>query len=220
MADSPERIAGWSKSLWKSLAVKSLRMGWPAGLREALRRLNRSTMKSLLTCGVYEDVFPARSQIEAVLDAVDGHDYESLSRWETHHGRGYSEAFCDLEEQAVAAAREKGGEIFPHARKLGIWIPPRALNCFWTWLELEPEREGTRDIDPRPFDGIPRAMADGHTYEGKHLGVDVTVLSGHYRQHRRLGRRVREDGGWESVREEVHADLLPPPPAGQQELAL
>lgn len=217
--ETTRRIDGWSKSLWKSLAVKSLRMGWPAGLEAAERALNPSTLRSLLTCGVFEDTFPATGEIDAVLEAVDGNEYERLCRWETHHGRGYTDRFCDLEDEAVRAARQRGVEIFPRARELGIWIPPRALNCFWTWLKVEPSRGGTREIDPRPFEVIPRAMADGHTYEGKHLNQKVTVLSGHYQQHRSLGRRVLEEG-WSRIREEVHGDLLPPPPAGQEELAL
>lgn len=217
---STRRIDGWSESLWKSLAVKSLRMGWPAGLEAAERALNPSTLRTLLTCGVFEDTFPATGEIEEVLEAVAENDYERLCRWETHHGRDYTERFCDLEDKAVRAAREEGGEIFPKARELGIWVPPRSLNCFWTWLELEPSRGGTREIDPRPFEAIPRAMADGHTYEGKYLDQKLTILSGHYHNHRVLGERVAMAKGWSGIREEVHADLLPAPPAGQEELAL
>lgn len=206
---STRRIDGWSESLWKSLAVKSLRMGWPAGLEAAERALNPSTLRSLLTCGVFEDTFPATGEIEAVLEAVAENDYEALCRWETHHGRGYTPAFCDLEEKAVAAAKGQRGVIFGKARELDIWIPPRALNCLWTWMELAPSRDGTREIDPRPFKTIPRAMADSHTYEGKHLDQQVTVLSGHYANHRALAERVAADG-WQGIRKEVHADLLPP----------
>lgn len=216
---STRRIDGWSASLWKSLAVKSLRMGWPAGLERAERALSPSSVRSLLTCGIFEDVFPVTDEIEPVLEAVAENDYERLCRWETHHGRGLSDAFCDLEDEAVAAARDQRGAIFGMARELDIWIPPRALNCLWTWMELKPSRGGTREIDPRPFKTIPRAVADGHTYEGKYADREVTLLSGHYRNHRALGERVAMDG-WSGIREEVHADLLPPPPAGQEELAL
>lgn len=213
------KIAGWSESLWKSLAVKSLRMGWPAGLKEARRQLNKSTVKTQLICGAFEDILPATDEIHEVLEAVEEHDYERLCAWETHHSRRYTEAFCNLEEEAMAAARNRRREMFPRVRELDIWLPPRAFNVFYTWLKLQPKQGGRREVDERPFDRMPRAMADGHTYEGKYLDQEMTVLSGHYHQHRRLGHRVQEEG-WESVREEVHADLLPPPPAGQAELAL
>lgn len=216
---STDRIDGWSESLWKSLAVKSLRMGWPAGLERAERALNPSAIRTQLTCGIFEDTFPATDDVDAVLEAVNANDYERLCRWETHHGRGYTDAFCDLEEEAVAAARKRRGAIFGKARELDIWVPPRALNCLWTWMELAPSRGGKRDVDPRPFEAVPRAMADGHTYEGQILDQEVTVLSGHYRQHRTLGKRVSAEG-WSGLREEVHSDLLPSPPAGQGELAL
>lgn len=62
-------------------------------------------------------------------------------------------------------------------------------------------------------------MADARTYEGKHLDQTVMLLSGHYGQHRTIGARVQEEG-WSGIWNEVHADLLPPPPAGQEELAL
>ena len=35
-------IDDWSESAWKSLVVKSLRMGWPIGLEQAAGRLSRS----------------------------------------------------------------------------------------------------------------------------------------------------------------------------------
>jgi hypothetical protein len=47
-------------------------------------------------------------------------------------------------------------------------------------------------------------MLDAHTMEGRIRGTRVTILSGHYSQHRVLGEVVMERG-WEYVREKVHA---------------
>jgi hypothetical protein len=69
----------------------------------------------------------------------------------------------------------------------------------------------TRSVDRSPFLGIPAAMADKHTLEGKRLGTYGTVLSGFYEQHAAIARRVAAEG-WGPLREEVHAgDILYPP---------
>ena len=81
-------IDGYSESLWKSVVVKSLRIGWPAGLEEASRRLNKSTMKSLLICGLFEDVFPPEEELQEAMDEVNRFDFEALCSRETHHGQG------------------------------------------------------------------------------------------------------------------------------------
>src|SRR5215469_3835097 len=61
-------LDGWSESLWVSLAVKAVRIGWPAGLEAAAARLSKSKMKEVLTVQVFEDIFPAVSELLAGLD--------------------------------------------------------------------------------------------------------------------------------------------------------
>ena len=204
MAGPVKMIDGYSESLWKSVVVKSLRIGWPAGLEEASRRLNKSTMKSLLICGLFEDVFPPEEELQEAMDEVNRFDFEALCARETHHGQGLADRFCDLEDEAVYAARNCKPDIWAMANKYGIWIPPRAMNVFYTWHWLRNEiRGGKREIDRTPWTGIPKVMADSHTYEGKKMGQGITLLSGHYSQHREIGRLVQEKG-WQWVREQVH----------------
>lgn len=204
MASPVKMIDGYSESLWKSVVVKSLRIGWPAGLEEASRRLSKSTMKSLLICGLFEDVFPPEEELREAKDEVDRFDFEALCSRETHHGQGLADRFCDLEDDAVYAASNHKEEIWAAARKYGIWLPPRALNVFYTWHWLRNEiRGGRREIDRTPWTGIPKVMADSHTYEGRKMRQRITLLSGHYSQHRKIGRLVQEKG-WGWIREQVH----------------
>ncbi len=87
-------------------------------------------------------------------------------------------------------------------------LPPRSLNCFYTWLKLAPRDVNVRHgLDDTPWAGMPRVMADGHTYEGTKLGTRVTLLSGHYHNHALLGGRVMKEG-WSLIRNETHAELI------------
>lgn len=213
-------IDGYSESLWKSVVVKSLRIGWPAGLEEASRRLNKSTMKSLLICGLFEDVFPPEEELQEAIDEVNRFDFEALCSRETHHGQGLADKFCDMENEAVYAARNRKPDIWAVARKYGIWLPPRALNVFYTWCRLRKEvMGGKREIDPTPFTGIPKVMADSHTYEGKKMGQGITLLSGHYSQHREIGRLVQEKG-WGWIREQVHCSGVLEVQGGNKQISI
>ena len=204
MASPVKMIDGYSESLWKSVVVKSLRIGWPAGLEEASRRLNKSTMKSLLTCGLFEDVFPPEEELQEAMDEINRFDFEALCARETHHGQGLADRFCDLEDEAVYAARNRKPDIWAVAKEYGIWLPPRALNVFYTWYKLRSNIVGgKREIDPTPFTAIPQVMADSHTYEGKKMGQAITLLSGHYSQHRKIGQLVQKKG-WDWIRKMVH----------------
>ena len=199
----------WTESVWKSLAVKALRIGWPTGLRMARRNLSRSTMRSLMTCGVFEDVFPTESDMPAVVAAINAEDWDALCQFDTHHGRGYSEDFCDLEEHAVPAAKNYAitGALASWGKSIGLWLPPRSMNCVWTWKEVAPFRGGMRELDTAEWRDMPTAIVDGHTREGKIRRTNVTLLSGHYSQHRVIGRRVQAEG-WEAIRRETHQDHL------------
>lgn len=211
MKKPTEIICGFSKSAWKSLAVKSLRIGWPAGLRVAESALGKSEMKMVLTCGVFEDIFPAVSEINQVMHEIRSLDYEALCQRETHHGRGHTERFCQLEPQAVAAAEQRKPSIWARGKELGIWLPLRSLNCFWTWDEIHPNDAGkTRDIDTAVWNGMPAVMLDAHTKEGKALNQGVTLLSGHYHQHHAISEHVARDG-WAWIRAQVHNGRTIPP---------
>lgn len=199
---------GFSESAWKSLVVKSVRMGWPAGLDEAARRLTRSKIQYLLLTSVFEDIFPAIEDLERVFAEARALDFPALCRHQTHHARGYTPEFCRLEEPATRAAATERPAIWAEARKRGLWLPNRALNTFWTWLEIRPTDAGVRRrVDKAPWAGMPPAILDGHTYEGRRDRVVATVLSGDYNTHGELGKRVRRHG-WGPIRREVHAEAI------------
>jgi hypothetical protein len=207
---------GFSESAWKSLAVKSLRIGWPEGLNQAVSRLGAATVNSLLLCGIFEDIFPAMAEIGMAIAEVGSLDLEALCARETHHGRGYTEAFCALEHQALEAARTKPEELYAAGRKFKLSLPRRSLNCFYTWMNLQPKDASVRRrLDDASWRGMPNVVLDGHTLEGKRLGQLVGLLSGHYQQHRVIGQRVMREG-WDPIRAEAHEEIVSAPRATQR----
>ncbi len=201
----PQKELGlYSRSAWVSLAVKSLRLGWPAGLRQAAPHLTKSYLQDVLICGLLEDVFPPESEIGDAVDEVVRLDYDALCIRETHHGRGYTERFCNMETVATKAARQEAVLLRGHARALGFWLPRRSLNCFYTWTHIAPDDPGQRrTADTAPWTAMPTAVLDHHTKEGKKAKRDRTIISGDYDCHRELGILVAEHG-WEYVRDSVH----------------
>jgi hypothetical protein len=201
---------GFSEGAWKSLAVKSLRIGWPEGLRQAVARLSRSSVNALLLCGIFEDTFPAVVEMEETRAEAMTLAFETLCARETHHGRGYTDAFCDLEQEAVEKARNDPEAIYAAARAFNLRLPLRSLNCFYTWVNLRPKDAAVRrPLDDAPWRGMPKVMLDGHTLEGKQLGQRVGLLSGHYEQHRVIGQRVMREG-WDPIRAEAHENTIQP----------
>jgi hypothetical protein len=201
---------GFSESAWKSLAVKSLRIGWPEGLSQAIARLGQRTGSGLLTCGIFEDTFPAIQELAATFAEVWNLDFGALCARQTHHGRGYSDAFCDLENESVRAAIGEREALCEAARELNVSLPSRGLNCFYTWRALRPGDAGeTRTLDGALWRGMPTVMLDGHTAEGARAGRRVTLLSGSYQQHRVIGQRVMSEG-WDRIRTESHEEITEP----------
>lgn len=200
-------IEGFTASVWKSLAVKSNRLGWPEGLRQASLRLSPSAMRSLLVTGVFEDTFPAVDELREAMDEIERLDFEALCSRETHHGRGHTQRFYDIREAACHAADNDPREqarMWAKGDELGIRLNPRALNVFWTWLHIHPTDSGKRRVlDNAPWRGMPAAVVDSHTYEGKVGKVGATILSGHYHKHRELSELVAAHG-WDWVRAKVH----------------
>jgi hypothetical protein len=213
-------VDGWTESAWKSLAIKSLRIGWPEGLRQAEQRLSPSILRSTLIVSLFEDVFPPEAELRDAVDELNRHDWQSLCGRDTHHGRGYTSAFCDLAPDAIAAA-ENPGFMYGEARRLGLpYLPPRTWNVFWSWLKLAPDDlDARRPVDETWWRGMPAAVIDSHTSEGRRRRVGYTVLSGDYATHRTMGVRVRASG-WGPLRAEVHRELAEPTPATQMRLDL
>jgi hypothetical protein len=205
-------IDGVSEGGWKSLVVKSLRIGWPQGLEEASKRLQKSDIKNLLIAGLFEDVFPASmEELDECVNEINRFDFHALCSRETHHGRNHSEAFCDLENEACTTGKLKGPSIVAEiARNTQLkFITPRVYNCLYTWWKINPTDGGVmRPVLDHPFTGIPKNILDGHTKEGREARTYVLLLSGHYANHRLIGQRVMKEGGWSKIREEFINDPI------------
>lgn len=202
-----EKERNWSPSVWTSLCVKSLRMGWPVGIEVASCYLSMSKIKSTLMCGVFEDIFPSVDDLPIVAQLIANEQWAELCEYETHHGRGYTERFCDMKDEAIESAKRERSELFRAAKDLGVSVPPRALNCVYTWLRIYPEdKTKKRSLDTTMWTSMPTAMVDGHTREGRWARRKHTVLSGSYVQHREIGKIVMREG-WQSIRDTVHGDL-------------
>jgi hypothetical protein len=206
MKMKPEYIEGFSKSAWKSLAVKSQRIGWVTGLERACAALGKSELKSILICGLFEDTFPAVDEFQEAMAEIRRLDFEALCSRETHHGRaGITAQFYAVREQAMAAAGTEQSRLWAEGRRLKVWLPRRCLNCFWTWLHLHPTDScKRRSLDNAPWRGMPAPMVDSHTLEGKRSNVGATILSGHYKKHLELSELVAAHG-WDWVRAKVHS---------------
>ncbi len=207
----PREVAGFSRSLWKSLAVKSIRMGWPEGFRRAMEML-RSTVnwRDVLLAQVFEDIWPSSDQLPEVLEEVRALDLEALCRRDTHHGaRRLSRRYAELAPVIEARIfREQGmaKRIGAEARARGMpWLGRRALSEFAIWLEADPPAGGKRSLDSHTWEGMPPAMADMHTPEGRRHKTLITILCGHPDGHIWLMDEVA-DVGWDWVRRGVHAD--------------
>ncbi len=202
-------IDGMSESVWKSLVVKALRIGWVEGLQAASERLPRSTMDGLLVCGLFEDLLPAgMEELDQEYQEIRARNYEALCAHETHHGRGYSKQFFDLAKEACSemGRRQAGEFVVEIAQNTSLrWINPRVYNCVYTWWMINPQDRGVlREPMHMPFTGIPLSIIDGHTLEGKRSGKGVTILSGHYENHLKLGDVHLK--GWDWVRDQVRSE--------------
>lgn len=207
-------IDGFSESAWKSLVVKSLRIGWVNGLQEASKKISKSTMESLLLAGLFEDVFPGSwKELDNCILEIKSGNYKSLCERNTHHGRGYTDAFCDLENEAVEKGRSEGYELMKEVQNNSSlrWLNPRVFNCLYTWMKIKPNDENSkRAIMTHQFSGMPECILDGHTYEGKCSGRRIGLLSGHYSQHREIGKLVSFVGHWGIIRKKFLSENIVP----------
>lgn len=206
-------INGYSESAWKSLVVKSLRVGWVQGLEAARQHLSKSAMDTLLISGLFEDTFPAGyEEMEQAIQEIRNEEYFKLCQRETHHGRGYTNKFCDMEKEAVKMGKIQGMGLAKQviSQTSLTWLNPRIFNCLYTWWYIQPkDRNVKRTVLDAEFEGIPEPVLDSHTYEGKRRGNNVLMLSGHYEQHRAIGQEVMKHG-WERIRKQFITSPINP----------
>lgn len=209
---SIEYINGFTKSAWKSLVIKSLRIGWVNGLEEASKNLSKSEINNLLLGSLFEDVFPSGMlELNNCYINILTKNYSKLCSINTLHGRGYAIKFFEMADEAIAASK---GEAYGIAKiitsKTSInWINPRVYNCVYTWYKIDPSKDNyTRDPLYSNWVGMPINILDEHTYEGKKAGRKITLLSGHYENHLKIGERVMKEG-WEHIRTEfINSEII------------
>lgn len=210
-----ELFNGFTKSAWKSLVVKSIRIAWVEGMQEAAKNLSKSDMFAICAGQVFEDIFPRDEDLSYIAGLIRSGDWERFLMYDTHHGRGYTDAFCDYEHEACdeKSIQQCYSLSIPYRQRFGF-VPPRVYNCFYTWHKINPTYAKERSLLHTSFVGMPECVLDGHTYEGvcagtKHPQVwtiewqkanqDRCLLSGYYGNHRLIGREVMKNG-WGNIR--------------------
>ena len=183
---------------YKSLAVKSLRIGWKDGLFESLRCLGARTWKGVMYVGIFEDTFPSVDDVYEVLKRIDKEDIEYLCAYETHHRRGHTDMFYRLKDIATKKEYKDVGQAIKWLKQLNknFYLPPRGINVLWTWYKIKPNDSGAWKREPLsyPFKGLPEEMHDIH------CGGGMTRLAGIYDNHLMWSKMTDEE--WEEFRKE------------------
>jgi len=180
----------------ESLAVKSVRIGWPNGIAAAARLGGKAIIRQI-QAQVWEDLC---CQPQRAFAAIDNRDWAELCRVPTHH------QVLGMTRQVMAqyqANSRSFAELYEIAKDRCFPLIPRAAGCFSAWLELPIWHAPDREIDRAPYRGIPEAMMDFHA----HPRHGKTILSGTVDGHRRLADMV-QSGGWEYVRGLAHEERI------------
>ena len=190
------KISWLKKSVWKSVLVKSIRIGWVAGCEKAAGELSRSDVVSIAHGQIFEDLFPLREDLVGLVEAVADADWLTICRYGTHHGQlGLTGIIMD----GVDIEKPDLPKCYKEAADMGVRVSPRVVGCFWRWLNESAGRQ-PRAGDLTPWTGsIPAAMLDRHV--GKWRGD--TILTGTTDGHRKLAKIVQREG-WGYVRKKVH----------------
>jgi len=179
----------------ESLAVKSVRIGWPNGISAAAKCGGKAIIRQI-QAQVWEDLC---CQPQRAFDAIERRDWSELCRIPTHHCVAGQTA--KVMERFEAESRSFG-ELYAIAKERELPLIPRAAGCFGAWLELPIWYAPDREIDETPYRGIPEAMLDFHV----HPKYRATFLSGTANGHRRLADMVQEFG-WGEIRRRVHEKI-------------
>ena len=203
------------KSEAKSLAVKAIRIGWLPGVEEAAKYLTKSELKGIFAVQLWEDISPTEELLPTLLDEIRAEQYEKILEWDTHHGKGYTEAyFSDFQERPPRWVME---ECWSKYGK-GLSISPRAAGSFKCWLDAVRARivyDKKREVCHERWKGMPKAGLDLHVIRNR----GETILSGTIAGHMRLARYVRKYG-WNELRRQVLADVETETPLGSSQPSL
>ncbi|MFW6145451.1 MAG: hypothetical protein ACOC4Y_01500 [bacterium] len=210
---------GYTESVWKSLIIKSIRIGWPQGIEKGREILGKTKVTDILKASIFEDIFPVGFEgVDECVAYIEQENYRNLCMIATHHSRGYTQQFYDIREEASDTGVKKGYSLMAIMRQNSRlqWLTSRVFNCLYTWWVIDPKKGGKRSILDVSFTRMPKAVIDAHTYEGKVRGVKWSMLSGDYDTHLKLSKRMDTYEGLVELRKEFISDL--DGPKGQQTL--
>jgi len=204
-----EYIDGVSRGLWASVLIKSIRMGWPEGCRQAEARVGRKYASYAAIVQIFEDIYPAASEIIDVMYEAQTCDWEALCKRETHAGKHLTTPlFNEWHDRWKEAWKMEKPQFLRMAQEeLHLeYISKRMEENLYEWWKFKDRIQPgvMRSIDEAPWTGIPIDMADVHTKEGCDSKRFHTILSGSEPGLKMLEQAVIAKG-WESVRADIHS---------------
>ncbi len=203
-----EYIDGVSRGLWASVLIKSIRLGWPEGCRQAEARVGRKYASYAAIVQIFEDIYPAASEIIDVMYEAETCDWEALCKRETHAGKHLTTPLFNEwhDRWKEAWGIEKSSFLIKAKEELHLeYISKRMEENLYEWWKFKDRiKPGVfRSLDQAPWRGIPIDMADVHTKEGCDSKRFHTILSGSEQGLKMLERSVITKG-WEETRAEIH----------------
>ena len=188
-------------NVMKSLLVKSIRIGWVAGIEKAHQELSRSDFLSVCVAQIFEDLWPSSvDEVKELAKRFNDGNYAEVCSFGTHHGvKGLTAEIMDLAQKI----KVDNTRCFDFLAKHELRTSPRAFKCLSAWLVTEPVEILRREPDLTPWhDGfIPSTILDCHV--GKWRGGKI--LTGTFEGHVELAKMVNKKG-WEYVRKKFHKD--------------
>lgn len=191
-------------NVMKSLLVKSIRLGWVAGIVKARQELKRSDFESVCVGQIFEDLWPSSvDEVKELVKCFKSGNYAEVCSFGTHHGMtGLTAEIMDLAQKITV----DNTRCFDFLAKHELRTSPRAFKCLSAWMATMPIKVDRRkpDLTPWHYGFIPSAVLDSHV--GKWRGTKI--LTGTFAGHVKLAEIVNREG-WEYVREKFHEDKEP-----------
>ncbi len=191
-------------NVMKSLLVKSIRIGWVAGIEKAHQELSRSDFQSVCVAQIFEDLWPSSvDEVKELGNSFKSGNYAEVCSFGTHHCvKGLTAEIMDLAQNITV----DNMRCFDFLSKNEWRTSPRAFKCLSAWLATLPIKVDRRKPDLTPWhDGfMPSAVLDCHV--GKWRGAKI--LTGTFAGHIKLS-EVINNKGWEYVRKKFHEDKEP-----------
>lgn len=204
MKKTPRIFAGWDEWVWRSQAVKAMRIAWLDGWLMAERFLGSTEMKGIALVQIWEDIAPTPDRVPQIVQWINDLDWVNYLQEDTHHGKGYTARYVDdtQRDRRITDNESTWPEYLrEHRDRWGVWIPRRVMGWLPTWDKFVVDRfdgyatDARRELLRKPFNGIPVPMFDRHTQYGRGL---TTVLSGDGPGHKMLAAEV-DAHGWAAV---------------------